>query len=97
MATLDLPATLTKLKASAAAQVARHPQYKNHFTGYRLVRLKSDVKAQGGLAFTRGEYAIAIDQDPEPGRVRCEKFVTVWSRRNQGDTSVRGTDVEWLS
>lgn len=96
MATIDLPATLTSLKATAAAQVARYPQYKDHFAIYRLVRVKRDVKTKMGLAFARGEYAIAVDQDPEPTRVRCEKFVTVWSKRNQIDTSVRGSDVEWL-
>lgn len=96
MATIDLSATLTTLKATATAQVARWPQYNGHFSGYRLVRIKCDVKTKMGLAFARGEYAIAIDQDPDPRRVRCEKFITVWSRRNQVDTSVRNSDVEWL-
>ena len=92
----DLTTTLTRLKDAAAAHVARNPQYRGHFASYRLVRVKSEVKTKLGLAFARGEYAIANDRDPEPTRVRCEKFVTVWSKRNQADTSVRASDVEWL-
>ena len=96
MANIDFPATLESLKVIAAKQVAQYPQYRGRFASYRLVRVKSDVKTKMGLAFARGEYAIAIDQDPEPNRVRCEKFITVWSKRNQIDTSVRNSDVEWL-
>lgn len=96
MASIDFPATLECLKATAATQVVRYPQYKGHFAGYRLVRVKCDVKTKMGLAFARGEYAIAIDRELEPNRVRCEKFITVWSKRNQIDTSVRASDVEWI-
>lgn len=97
MHNVDLVATLTSLKATAAAQVARYPQYKNHFASYRLVRIKSDVKTKGGLAFARGEYAIATEKKDElPGLPSSGRFVTVWSRRNQVDTSVRTTDVEWI-
>lgn len=96
MANPDFSTTLTSLKTTAAAQVARYRQYNGHFTGYRLVRIKLDIKTKMGLAFARGEYTIGIDRDPEPDRVRCEKFVTVWSKRNQIDTSVRACDVEWL-
>lgn len=93
----DLAATLTCLKTTATAQVAQWPQYKNHFTGYRLVRIKNDVKTKGGLAFTRGEFAIATEKRDElPGLPSSGKYVTVWSRRNKIDTSVRVSDVEWL-
>ena len=98
MASIDFPATLECLKTTAATQVARYPQYRGHFTGYRLVRVKCDVKTKMGLAFTRGEYAIATEKKDElPGLPSSGKFVTVWSRRNQIDTSVRVTDVAWLS
>ena len=98
MQNIDLAATLTSLKATATAQVAQYPQYKNHFTTYRLVRIKSDVKTKAGLAFARGEFAIATEKKDElPGLPSSGKFVTVWSRRNQLDTSVRVRDVEWLS
>lgn len=87
----------TTLKSTATAQVARYPQYKGHFSGYRLVRLKCDVKTKMGLAFARGEYAIATEKkDDLPGLPSSGRFVTVWSRRNQIDTSVRVSDVEWL-
>jgi hypothetical protein len=97
MSGIDLSATLTTLKSTATAQVARYPQYKGHFSGYRLVRLKCDVKTKMGLAFARGEYAIATEKkDDLPGLPSSGRFVTVWSRRNQIDTSVRVSDVEWL-
>ena len=95
--TIDLHATRESLRAIAAAQVAQYPQYKNHFTGYRLVRVKRDVTTKAGLAFARGEYAIATERKDElPGLPSSGKFVTVWSRRNQVDTSVRVADVGWL-
>jgi hypothetical protein len=97
MPSIDLSATLTSLVTTAAAQVAQYSQYKNHFTGYRLVRVKCDVKTKMGLAFARGEFAIATEKKDElPGLPSSGRYVTVWSRRNQIDTSVRVADVEWL-
>lgn len=97
MQNLDLAATLTSLKAIAAGQVAQYPQYKNHFASYRLVRIKCEVKTKAGLAFARGEFAIATEKTDElPGLPSSGKFVTVWSRRNKIDTSVRMSEVEWL-
>jgi hypothetical protein len=97
MQSIDLSATLTSLKTIATAQVAQYPQYRGHFTSYRLVRIKGDVKTKAGLAFARGEYALATEKKDElPGLPSSGKFVTVWSRRNQLDTSVRVSDVEWL-
>jgi hypothetical protein len=97
MSRIDLSATTESLKATAAAQVAQYPQYRGHFTSYRLVRVKRDVTTKLGLAFARGEYAIATERRDElPGLPSSGKFVTVWSRRNQVDTSVRVADVEWL-
>lgn len=97
MNNVDLSATLQSLKATAAAQVAAQPQYKNHFTSYRLVRIKCEVKTKAGLAFARGEFAIATEKKDElPGLPSSGRFVTVWSRRSQGDVNVRVSDVEWL-
>ena len=95
---IDLPATLRSLLAIATAQVARWPQYAGHFTNYRLVRIKREVTTKAGLAFARGEFAIAIEKkEALPNLPSSGKFVTVWSRRNEVDTSVRTTDVEWMS
>lgn len=96
MPDIDLQATFESLKATAAAQVAQYPQYAGHFANYRLVRIKRDVKTKLGLAFARGEYAIGIiHRDALPNLPSSGKSVTVWSRRNGVDTSVRATDVEW--
>lgn len=97
MSNIDLSATMTSLVATATAQVAQYPQYQGHFAGYRLVRIKCDVKTKMGLAFARGEFAIATEKKDElPGLPSSGRYVTVWSRRNRIDTSVRVTDVEWL-
>lgn len=97
MPNVDLHATLESLKAIAAAQVAQYRQYAAHFTSYRLVRIKIDVKTKMGLAFARGEFAIATEvRDELPGLPSSGRFVTVWSRRNKIDTSIRTTHVEWL-
>ena len=53
---IDLQATLKSLRAIAAAQVAQHPQYANHFANYRLVRVKRDVTTK----LRRKEAARAI-------------------------------------
>lgn len=97
MQSIDLSATLKSLQAIATAQVVQWPQYKNHFTNYRLVKITKDITTKAGLAFKCGEYAIATEhQDALPHLPSSGKFVTVWSRRNQIDTSVRVTCVEWL-
>lgn len=95
--TVDLPTTLRHLQDTATAQVAQWPQYAGHFASYKLVRLKRDVRTKAGLAFKSGEYAIATKpREALPALPSSGKFITVWSRRNKVDTSVRVADVEWL-
>lgn len=97
MSNVDLHATLRHLQNTAIEQVAQYPQYRGHFASYRLVKIKCDVKTKAGLAFKRGEYAIATKNHEEmPKLPSSGRFVTVWSRRNKIDTSVRTADVEWL-
>ena len=97
MRSLDLSATFESLKSIATSQVAQYPQYKGHFADYRLVRIKREVKTKMGLAFASGEYAIATTvRDELPNLPSSGRFVTVWSRRNKVDTSVKTADVEWL-
>jgi hypothetical protein len=97
MPSVDLSATFTSLVSIASAQVAQYPQYKGHFAGYKLVRIKREVKTKAGLAFAVGEYAIATSvRDELPNLPSSGRFVTVWSRRTKVDTSVKTTDVEWL-
>lgn len=97
MSNIDLPSTLRHLQDTATAQTAQWPQYAGHFAGYKLVRIKRDVRTKAGLAFKSGEYAIAT-KSPEvlPALPSSGKYVTVWSRRNKIDTSIRATALEWL-
>ncbi len=95
MSDIDLRATREALKAIAAAQMAQYPQYTGHFDRYCLVYVKRDVTTKVGLAFVRGEYAIA-SPIAEPTSWTSEKFVTVWSRKNEIDTRIKSADVEWL-
>lgn len=96
MTNVDLSATLRHLQSTATDQVAQWPQYNGHFTNYKLVRLKRDVMTKAGLAFTQGEYAIAAPHSNGIPGLSSGRFVTVWSRRNKIDTSVRDASVEWL-
>ena len=95
MPDVDLPATLKSLKAIAAAQMKQYPQYKGHFKTYRLARVKCDVRTKAGQAFVKGEFAIGV-KAASPLHFGGPRFVTLWSRRNQIDTSVAEIDVEWL-
>lgn len=94
----DLPATKACLIARAAAQVAIYPQYTNHFVAYKLARVTRDIRTKMGLAFVRGEYVIAKRHDAvcHAGMVMLSAGVTAWSLRNQCDTSIKTSDVEWL-
>jgi len=97
MSNVDLHTTLRHLQSAASAQMAQFPQYAGHFASYRLVKIKCDVKTKTGLAFKRGEYAIAtLPHEEIPRLPSSGRFVTAWSRRNRVDTSVRVADVEWL-
>lgn len=97
--TIDKPATLTSLRAFAAAQVARWPQYDGHFASYRLARVKRSVTTKAGRAFKRGEIVIAVERTMFPESMDSDAAdwtVTAWSVSNAVDTSLRGSDVEWL-
>jgi hypothetical protein len=96
---LDTKATIETLKLRAAAQVAKYPQYAGHFTGYRLARVKRDVRTKMGLAFKRGEFVIAVERDashPHGSTLRSD-FATAWSMLNACDTSIATKDMEWVS
>jgi len=80
--------TVAMLKTLAARAVAQYPQYAGHFDGYVAVRIKRDVRTKMGLAFEKGEIAIAQPTADADG------FRTVWSVKNKVDTSVRASHVE---
>jgi hypothetical protein len=92
----DIKATIEFLKLTAAAQVAKYPQYDGHFVGYRLARVTRNVRTKMGPAFTKGEFVIATERTMFPG-MSDDWTVTAWSRKNAVDTSLKASDVEWLS
>lgn len=83
----------SSLIAEAAAKMAPFPQYRGKFDSYILVRVKRRIRTKMGIAFDRGEIAIAsAETRPEgPNDIICR---TVWSRRNSCDTLVLERDVE---
>ncbi len=95
---MDNEAIRKQLVAKADAQMARWPQYKGHFDGYVVVRVKKDLKTKMGLAFAAGEVAIASPavHFPDGGPYTKIPFVTVYSSRNACDTSIRKSQVEFL-
>ena len=91
---IDTHATKSWLLYLAQAQVAKYPQYTNHFANYRLARIKRDVKTKFGTAFVAGEYCLAKPVEfVVPG---TPVFVTAWSNRTEIDTSVKLSDLEWV-
>lgn len=82
---------LNDLIAIADSQNAKYPQYAGYFDNYVLVRIKSDVKTKMGLAFSKGELAIAspvtdvIDRGPFEG----DRVFIVYSPKNECNTMVR--------
>lgn len=91
---------IANLTAAASAQVAQYPQYAGHFAGYRLARVKRAVATKMGHAFAKGELVLATDRVMFPESMdsdASEWTVTAWSMSNAVDTSLKGSDVEWLS
>jgi hypothetical protein len=76
---------LESLKAEASEQMALFPQYQGHFDNYELVEITQDVRTKMGLAFVKGEIAIA---GPRTDRIFPSYYRTVWSMRNKVDTSI---------
>jgi len=77
-------------KARAARTLAKYPQYRGHFDNYILVQINRQIKTKFGIAFEKGDYAIArpATSRPEFGSRMTWEFRTVWSDRNNIDTSV---------
>lgn len=91
---------IRNLAKAAAAQVAEYPQYAGHFDGRRLARVKRSVATKMGHAFAKGELVLAAEAPMFPGSLDSdakEWTVTAWSMSNAIDTSLKGSDVEWLS
>lgn len=85
------------LKTAAERSVASYPQYRGHFDNYILVRIRRTVRTKFGVAFEKGDYAIAAPQaHPVEGQgVRpVRMFRDVWSQLNEIDTSIEERHVE---
>lgn len=99
MTKTEIGIKIRNLTKAAAAQVAEYPQYAGHFEGRRLARVKRSVATKMGHAFARGELVLAVNRKMFPESLDSdagEWTVTAWSMSNAIDTSLRGSDVEWL-
>jgi hypothetical protein len=87
-------AKTAELIAAAKAAVAAFPQYRGHFDNYVLVVIRKNVRTKMGLAFERGEYAVArpTAQRIEYGRNAGKYSRIVYSNRNGIDTSILASD-----
>lgn len=93
---LDVCKYLPKTDALAALKNHEgHSQYKGHFDGYVLCRVKKTVKSKMGVAFEKGDLAIMTPFKPHDGHDReLLGCMTVYSQRNGCDTVLRPNDVE---
>lgn len=84
------------LTVQAAEQVKLYPQYRGHFDAYRVVQITKLVKTKMGLAFEKGEMAIARPEIRHFFRPDGTQglSVTVWSMKNRCDVSVPAKHVE---
>ena len=99
MTKTEVTIKIRNLTKAAAAQVAEYPQYAGHFEGRRLARVKRSVATKMGHAFAKGELVLATDRMMFPESMdsdASEWTVTAWSMSNAIDTSLKGSDVEWL-
>lgn len=90
------------LKRAAALSVEDFPQYAGHFDDYVVVKINVRVKTKAGTAFERGEWTLATpesaayDSTSNEPKAKTRKFVTVWSFKNQVDTSIPLSKVEYV-
>lgn len=80
---------------SARERTEGLPQYEGKFEDWVPVRVTREVRTKMGLAFERGEIAIAAPRSRNYDGW-TERTRTVWSRRNEIQTTVRSTAVEDL-
>lgn len=91
-----LELTRKGLVSDFAARHAEYPQYDGFFAEARLVRVGRKIRTKGGLAFEKGELAIAI-VSPEVrmnGTVALEEGWTVYSPARGWNVHLAQRDVE---
>jgi len=87
-----------RLIVAAKERVKEYPQYLGHFDGYILIRIKKDVRTKMGLAFRKGELAIAKPVGVEilGRRKGLDQWATAFSISNGVDTSISARAVDWM-
>ena len=87
------------LIAKALGQMARYPQYANHFDDFVLVKIKKNIRTKMGFAFLKDEVTIAAPVT-RTDLLGIENKVTttrqVWSFTNAVDTLIKEKDLEVL-
>ena len=88
-----MPVSIESLRLEAEAAHARYPQYRGHWDDHVLVIVNKRVVTKMGLAFEKGEMAMA-----EPGLsddvLVGSPLRSVYSRRTQINTLMDPKDVE---
>lgn len=80
-------------KAIAHERHIKYPQYKGHWSGWVLVRIKRRVVTKAGEAFAAGDYSHAR-KDEHSWQLAVGSRWVVYSHRNGVDTALAGPDVE---
>jgi hypothetical protein len=73
------------IRAEAEAKHAQYPQYKGHWDGWFLIRMTRRVRSKLGVAFEKGEIALAKEDDFPDGP---RQMFVAYSRRNNVDTLI---------
>lgn len=85
--------------AEATKKHEKYPQYAGHWDGFKLVRVKKNIRTKMGIAFVKGEVSIAQDATKNLLPKYAEEVagcVSVYSKRNSIDTLIDAKNIEWL-
>lgn len=86
-----------QLIQQAESQLSAYPQYKGHWNNWVVVKVLKTIKTKLGVAFHAGDLVLAnpILRTNEYVRRNPKRFVTCYSFRNQCDTSVPLSNVDF--
>ncbi len=87
-------ASVSAIRAKMAELANKYPQYVGHFDAYVPVLVLSDVRTKMGLAFQKGEIALAA---PISKSIFGDYYRTVYSLRNNVDTRILKGDMKEIN
>lgn len=91
-------ASISLLIGKAESDHAMYPQYKGHWNGWKLCRVKKTIRTKMGVAFVKGDIALARPNTEtiEYGKYAGKESRTVYSCLNRCNTCLLESEIEML-